>query len=259
MQIDASFRNGGRAQTGTIPIWSRSIGSWRFSIGRAPFATNEMAVHYDKASKTWQTIVSKLGFDDAYADLIDQAMQPGTDRADPGRLHVLDAGIGTGAMSCAFASQCAHAFDLVGTDLSSEMLRHADENLKQSGVNARLIHGDLTALPFADSSFDVVMAAHVLEHMTDPEMALAELCRVLKPSGVLIACITRRSAAGTYIQLKWRTHRVGSDTAKRWFERCGLRNVRVITLGRSAKSRRLSCGYVGHKTRPAAIAHHISK
>jgi demethylmenaquinone methyltransferase/2-methoxy-6-polyprenyl-1,4-benzoquinol methylase len=253
MQSEVSFSTRGRGQIGTIPVWSRSIGSWRFSIGRQPFAADELEGHYDKASKTWQTTISKLGFDDAYADLIDQAMQPRFEMADLGNLHVLDAGIGTGAMSCAFASQCGHAFDLVGTDVSSEMLRHADENLQKCNIKARLVQGDLNALPFADNTFDVVMVAHVLEHMADPEVALAELCRVLKPGGVLIACITRRSSAGAYIQFKWRTHRVDSDTAKRWFERCGLRNVRDITLNRSATARRLSNGYVGFKTKPAAI------
>lgn len=46
---------------------------------------------------------------------------------------------------------------------------------------------DVQALPFNDASFDLVIANHLLEHVTDPMQALSELYRVLRPSGVLVA------------------------------------------------------------------------
>jgi SAM-dependent methyltransferase len=44
----------------------------------------------------------------------------------------------------------------------------------------------VTALPFADASFDAALMFEVLEHVTDPAAAVGELYRVLKPSGVLL-------------------------------------------------------------------------
>lgn len=44
-------------------------------------------------------------------------------------------------------------------------------------------HGDICALPFADSSFDVILCNHVLEHVSDDEKAMSELFRVLRPDG----------------------------------------------------------------------------
>ncbi|HUK33842.1 MAG TPA: methyltransferase domain-containing protein [Vicinamibacterales bacterium] len=45
------------------------------------------------------------------------------------------------------------------------------------------IHGDLTAMPFASGTFDVIFCSHVLEHIPDDHAAMRECARVLRPSG----------------------------------------------------------------------------
>lgn len=49
----------------------------------------------------------------------------------------------------------------------------------------RCVNGDATRLPFADDTFDRIIAAEVLEHIPADEAAMAELCRVLKPGGTI--------------------------------------------------------------------------
>lgn len=56
-------------------------------------------------------------------------------------------------------------------------------------VSATVTNGDATALPFADGSFDRVIASEVLEHVTDDFAAFAELSRVLRPGGVLAVTV----------------------------------------------------------------------
>jgi SAM-dependent methyltransferase len=51
------------------------------------------------------------------------------------------------------------------------------------GARARTAAGDATAMPFADASFDRVIAAEVLEHILDDQRAINELARVLRPGG----------------------------------------------------------------------------
>ena len=227
-----------------IPVWSRTIGSWRFSIGRRPFKVDELAHHYDKASASWQSTINRLGFEAAYTGLVDRALPKIADASRSTPLRVLDAGIGSGALAAVFAGRCQTPVDLTGVDVSSEMLRQANRHLSKRQISARLILGDVNNLPFADDTFDVILVAHVLEHMTRPEITLSELFRVLKPGGMLVACVTQLSSAGAYIHLKWRTHCVDTKTAVGWFQDCGFASVQTVPLQESPTARRFSCGYV---------------
>src|SRR5204863_292893 len=70
---------------------------------------------------------------------------------------------------------------LVGIDQSQAMV----EIQRAQGIEARV--GDVQALPFADGEFDLVVAAWMLYHVPDLDRGLAEIARVLRPGGVLVA------------------------------------------------------------------------
>ena len=59
-------------------------------------------------------------------------------------------------------------------------VRLVTADLYPTGVD---VQADITALPFGDASFDAVLCSHVLEHVADDRAAMAEIARVLRPSG----------------------------------------------------------------------------
>jgi ubiquinone/menaquinone biosynthesis C-methylase UbiE len=88
--------------------------------------------------------------------------------------RVLDVGCGNGTYLTPLRTRGS---DVVGCDLSNGMLVAA-------AVQAtKLVNGDVTRLPFIDSAFDVVLAPHMLYHVSDRRTAASELRRVLSPGG----------------------------------------------------------------------------
>ena len=71
------------------------------------------------------------------------------------------------------------------SDFSFGMVRSASQFLQNSG---RILFGniDVQSLPFADNSYDIVVANHMLYHVPDIERAFSEISRVLSPSGALV-------------------------------------------------------------------------
>lgn len=236
----------------TIPVWSSAIGSWNFSVSRNPFQTSELEGHYDKSADSWQSKIEKLGFVDAYHKLITTALQQSDICDNSLPLQVLDAGIGTGAMSAAFSNLVSCDVDLLGVDLSSKMLGQARNKIRKPNINMHTLKADLSELPISDDTFDVILMAHVVEHLADPIPVLSELNRVLKPGGIMIACITRRSPFGRYIQLVWRTHQVESETAQSWMSAAGFEALRILPLDKKSGTRRRSIGYLARKAKTAA-------
>ena len=95
----------------------------------------------------------------------------------PGR--VLEVGCGPGEFALRVAAETGA--DVVAVDISPRMVELA----RDIGVDARL--GDVQALPFPDNSFDVAVAGWMLYHVPDLPRGIAELARVLRPGGRLVA------------------------------------------------------------------------
>ncbi len=83
---------------------------------------------------------------------------------------------------------------LTGLDLSVEMLDIARERANESGRSVELQEGDAHALPFEDGSFDAVVCTYSLCNIPDPDRAVTEMKRVLRPGGKLILVDHIRSA-----------------------------------------------------------------
>ena len=96
--------------------------------------------------------------------------------------RVLDVGCGTGVVAVTAARRGAK---VTGLDLTPELLARARENAELAEVDIDWHEGDVEQLPFADGTFDVVVSQFGHMFAPRPEVALAEMLRVLKPKGTI--------------------------------------------------------------------------
>ena len=114
----------------------------------------------------------------------------------PAGSYVLDAGCGAGRhLSEAFRFK---GVNVVGIDRNKADADTANRTLnvmrveQEDGRGGKLVcTSDITRLPFADGSFDVVICSEVLEHIPDHRQAIAEVIRVLKPGRSLVVSVPR--------------------------------------------------------------------
>ena len=105
----------------------------------------------------------------------------------PAESNVLELGCGSAEMWKECASKIPAGWVITLTDLSDGMLDAAWRNLVTLGRGFKFEQMDAQSIPYGDKTFDVVIANHMLYHVPDRERALAEIKRVLKDDGRLIA------------------------------------------------------------------------
>lgn len=109
-------------------------------------------------------------------------------------MKVLDVGCGTGNFSIKLAKM---GCEVVGIDISEEMLKVAKDKAKKEGLNIKFYNMDVYDMKFEDNCFDGVISVTAFEFLKDPEKAIEEMFRVLKPNGyLLIGTINKDSAWG---------------------------------------------------------------
>ena len=107
---------------------------------------------------------------------------------------VLDMGCGEGRHTIGLFVE--KDLNSVGFDLSLKDVKIAKDRLKDFNISENKSFcyfgvGDINNLCFKDSSYDVVICSEVLEHVDDPEKALDQIIRVLKPGGILAVSVPR--------------------------------------------------------------------
>lgn len=111
----------------------------------------------------------------------------------PEAARVLEVGCGPAKLWRENVERVPESWDITLTDASPGMLDEAKSYLEDASraFNHEVV--DVQALPFADASFDAVIAIHMLYHVPDQSRALAEIRRVLKPGGHLYASTNGRT------------------------------------------------------------------
>jgi demethylmenaquinone methyltransferase/2-methoxy-6-polyprenyl-1,4-benzoquinol methylase len=121
---------------------------------------------------------------------------------------VLDIAGGTGDLARAFAKKVGTAGTVVHTDINEAMLQRGRDRLLDEGLALPTSICDAEALPFPTGSFDLVSVAFGLRNMTHKDLALAEMCRVLRPGGRLLVLEFSKVAAPLEKAYDWYSFKV---------------------------------------------------
>jgi SAM-dependent methyltransferase len=164
------------------------------------------------------------------------ALQPGE--------RVVDVGCGTGVFLGALASAVGPTGAVAGLDHSSAFLAEARARLEAGSLDDTVIlhEGDAHRLPFPDRSFDAAHTERVLMHLEDPDLAIRELSRVVRPEGRVVAAEVHPMGAsidapdheleaviGRELVKGFRHPYIGLELRRR-FAAAGLEDVRVAAV-----------------------------
>lgn len=117
--------------------------------------------------------------------------------------RVLDVGCGTGSLTAMLAARAEPA-SITGVDLARPYVEFARERLAAEG-RVRIDEGDACALPYADDSFDRALALLSLQFVPQPELAVAELRRVVRPGGIVAAAVWDGFGGMPHMRMLWDT------------------------------------------------------
>lgn len=149
---------------------------------------------------------------------------------------VLDLGCGPGLVSCAFAAKAAH---VTGLDIAPAMLESAKaRQVEHSLANMTWLCGDVSALPFADNSFSMVVTRYTFHHFLSPSSVLSEMVRVCRPGGrVVVADVTpeeEKLAAYDYFETlrdPSHAHALSVSGLKSMFASANMRDIETASYG----------------------------
>ena len=111
-------------------------------------------------------------------------------------MNVLDVGAGQGRHSFEVLRRgvVVTAFEMNESDLADIDMMFAAMELEgevPAGASGTVLHGDARSMPFANGTFDRIIASEILEHIHEDEVVMAEIFRVLKPGGLVAISVPR--------------------------------------------------------------------
>jgi len=142
---------------------------------------------------------------------------------------VMDIGCGDGYISRAVARSVNN---VIAVDISREMLKSLEEKAKGSGIeNIQTIESDGQDVPVEDGSIDIIFASMYLHHIEEPDIAVKEMRRLLKPGGmVFLADFHEHNNTELIEKMHDLWPGFKTETLKKLFKKNGFKNICIETL-----------------------------
>ncbi len=122
---------------------------------------------------------------------------------------VLDVCSGTGELSFLIAQKVGPKGSVIGADFCDNMLALARKKAGDKWTNVSFIFSDAKKLPFPDESFDAVTVSFGMRNIPDTQLALREICRVLRLGGAFVCLeLTRPHSRWFLLLYQWYVFRV---------------------------------------------------
>jgi SAM-dependent methyltransferase len=146
-----------------------------------------------------------------------------------GAQRVIDVGCGPGALTTELVARVGAA-SVTAVDPSAPFVeaaraRHADVDVRQASAER---------LPFADGEFDAALAQLVVHFMADPIAGLAEMARVVRPDGVVAACVWDHGGGQGPLSPFWKAARELDADAEDESQLAGVREGHLVELFQAA-------------------------
>lgn len=106
------------------------------------------------------------------------------------------------------------AYRVTGLDVSHTMVQLAQRNAALAGVNVGFRQGNVSAMPFADESFDLLACSAAFKNFSEPHKALEEMRRVLRPGGTALILDLRKDVPMSEIRRYFSS--IGLSTINLW-------------------------------------------
>jgi ubiquinone/menaquinone biosynthesis C-methylase UbiE len=121
----------------------------------------------------------------ALAERLTKATRPGT--------RILEVAPGPGYLAIEIAKRGQYA--ITGLDISKTFVEIATANASRASVKIDFQHGNASAMPFADDTFDLILCRAAFKNFSEPLEAMNEMHRVLKPQGRAVIIDLRKDAS----------------------------------------------------------------